>query len=100
MLTLGGATKGLYRLIFKNFTQVLGVEDDMSDCSQAGLLLGACGTVDGSDEEDPAAVAAAAGLWGVGAGAGAGILAGGSDSDDCVSELSMGSIDLVLRPSQ
>lgn len=70
----------------------------MSDCSQAGLLLGACGPIGGSDEEDPAQVAAAAGLWGagtVGAGAGA-----GPDSDDDVSELSMGSIGLVLRPSQ
>eukprot|EP00603_Paraphysomonas_imperforata_P011444 CAMPEP_0114456714 /NCGR_PEP_ID=MMETSP0104-20121206/3777_1 /TAXON_ID=37642 ORGANISM="Paraphysomonas imperforata, Strain PA2" /NCGR_SAMPLE_ID=MMETSP0104 /ASSEMBLY_ACC=CAM_ASM_000202 /LENGTH=812 /DNA_ID=CAMNT_0001629213 /DNA_START=163 /DNA_END=2601 /DNA_ORIENTATION=- len=96
LLTLGGATKGLYRVFFTNFTQVLGVEDDMSDCSQAGLLLGGCGTVSGSVEEDPAA-AAAAGLWGVGTVGGG---AGGCDNDDGVSELSMGSIDLVLRPSQ
>jgi hypothetical protein len=75
-------------LYFKNFSQVLGVEDEMSDCSQAGLLLGACGPSNSTNEDIPAGSGIEPTDWW-----GAGPPPIGGAADD-VSELSMGSINL------
>jgi len=109
VLTLCGATRSLYRMFFKNLSQVVGVEDNMSDWSQTGLLW-ACGNRSGSteDTEDCESAGSASGLWGVPPGAGAsagvsnpiirGMVSGVGVGGDDVSVMSISSIDNVLNP--